>query len=1277
MSVLINGRTAVHKDSSGKVLTVDVCLTKVGKYTVPIPYLNMAQSQDSDKTAGGVFVDGNPACHQSSTFSKSRGDEPGNKKGIVSRKKGDYASFIMGSLNVQFEGTPAVRAMELMVSNARNTPPSPLLQAIGLPPLPKQAASEEALEPFEGPYFEPVIQEGRSDLHTRELVASLEDPHCQPEHEAFTCNEPGEIILSGLHRAVTSMALVAKEVTPREHKPNDRILIPLGKARHSRIGEDAEHEDIALVTLALKRYLSPDADEESLDNLREGWLYVYVDGHLWRELEVTDSGYRDVDLHTWHGTDGPDNQARPATGAVMDHLTVPNRLEDAPVEVQIAFSEVQWSWERISEFGGLKEDDPRLFHKVEEDETLTDIARYYPGATVEQLAELNDLEDPDQIQVDQLLKIRDLLTPPEDADERRQKRMGEPVDFDEAAKSDYEWVVSDPIGVADTLANALCGLLINQQNILSSLQGEHLIDSAENNPPNGPLLPMKEWYSELKKGVVSPTVPPLRKPDEHWRNHARHTTEMASLIYPSLFDQPHLETLSDDVRKSLEDAADKISQTDVETWLQVEERKAIRDAIRASRDALVQAFQEASPTTKGLRLAFEDYAIAPVNRYCQLWERFNELVDKIVIDPCNMDQQYDLPSKVKEEREADANPPSHEFLARLLNPQGDENMQHWHDMLFPTDAEVDLCSPDAPELPSPSDAPIQSAAFRIGDFAASLKEQERQFNQSQMTTATMANTSRGHTVINRALGVFYSYMEQGPPAQAKLMDIAPILRLVKGSGLPDFSQLMLVEAQQDLAGLHVLGEYRLERVQVNQVERLDRTERRNLTQEAPSQSSTQLRNKQGQVVGQSSLSSANDAAWQEVFKTNARLSPNETMVRARMTVLAVPVTSRLEQAARRAAPLSQGVVNSATFRAIPSGVAIFELMNFGTAMREIGEGDSGYEERLRGFGSAVIVSGAIVDAIAFWKGVEYMETRIQHHQNRALRSLGRTVKFGKYTFRLYRILGFAGNVAGSAFSMYDGYKAIQRNNHEAGYAHVLAGVLGLTGAALFFLGVLTGVAIALFIAAITAALVGSWLTHSPLESWAVNGPFSDEEAQRYSQSELADAETAWNVLQGLFFSPSITIKRETPPPWDTNGIWVSTNVLIPGFQAKNSVVEVVMEADLLRVESKGRLPEIRPERSLGVQEPHEVLPMNFENPGAVSQRFVYRLDIVESDQQANSWLRRTDTLRFDYHWRAKVRHHITESQTLPPESLGGHEPGWATPREWPLHTMNIASRNRQ
>ena len=133
-NVLINKRSAVHAGSSGTLLTPDVCNTPQGDSCPPVMYMNVARSADSDKTASSVKINGNEACHEDSTFSKSSADEGGRCGGIKSGKTRGKATFITSSGDVKIEGKAAVRQFDMMVSNDQNTLPMPLLQKGSAPP---------------------------------------------------------------------------------------------------------------------------------------------------------------------------------------------------------------------------------------------------------------------------------------------------------------------------------------------------------------------------------------------------------------------------------------------------------------------------------------------------------------------------------------------------------------------------------------------------------------------------------------------------------------------------------------------------------------------------------------------------------------------------------------------------------------------------------------------------------------------------------------------------------------------------------------------------------------------------------------------------------------------------------------------------------------------------------------------------------------------------------------------------------------------------------------
>ncbi len=147
-TVGINKMTVIHSASNGMTIAFpDVCLTPGPPAPpLPIPYPNIAMSTDTAKGAKTVSADGNPVCNADSNFSRSSGDEAGVNNGVASAKCMGKAEFVNYSFDVKIEGKGATRAMDLMLHNDKNTPPSPVIQ----PPL-MTVALEEPEEPEEEP----------------------------------------------------------------------------------------------------------------------------------------------------------------------------------------------------------------------------------------------------------------------------------------------------------------------------------------------------------------------------------------------------------------------------------------------------------------------------------------------------------------------------------------------------------------------------------------------------------------------------------------------------------------------------------------------------------------------------------------------------------------------------------------------------------------------------------------------------------------------------------------------------------------------------------------------------------------------------------------------------------------------------------------------------------------------------------------------------------------------------------------------------------------------
>ena len=94
---------------------------------------------------------------------------------------------------------------------------------------------------------------------------------------------------------------------------------------------------------------------------RPGFVYVFYENRLWRELEVrlTDgkTTYRDVDVAQYRLETGFDAVVRLPTGKPLDDIWLPAVWNDQPVSgLQVCFSEVQLSAERLQRL----EEDPAL-----------------------------------------------------------------------------------------------------------------------------------------------------------------------------------------------------------------------------------------------------------------------------------------------------------------------------------------------------------------------------------------------------------------------------------------------------------------------------------------------------------------------------------------------------------------------------------------------------------------------------------------------------------------------------------------------------------------------------------------------------------------------------------------------------------------------------------------------------------------------------------------------------------------------------------------------------
>lgn len=361
-NVLINGRTAVHAGSGGTLTTVDVCRTKIGKPIVNIPYTNIAKSSDAARTAGSVLINGQPVCNKASIFAVSTGDEPGDRLGVVSGTIKGKAEFITASPNVLIEGIPAERQADLMVSNNRNTAPMPLMQPGGPPPASLQTTAVQSRSSNPPPFKIALEVAGARSQNMKGVLVVTSGQIARDIPVGSTARAGGhrrELIIEDLPEG--SYDLVLRFADER----HDFCRIPLGRQLQT-CPKDKESAgwDTILVPVIPRCYLGEQPDRlettypRSDMETRTGWLYIYLDGRLWRELQVLpEGGVKDVNLAYDKGR----NQ-RTATASGDYVILLPYQINGKKPLIEMCYSEVQWDWARIDAMGGMAEDDPRQRH---------------------------------------------------------------------------------------------------------------------------------------------------------------------------------------------------------------------------------------------------------------------------------------------------------------------------------------------------------------------------------------------------------------------------------------------------------------------------------------------------------------------------------------------------------------------------------------------------------------------------------------------------------------------------------------------------------------------------------------------------------------------------------------------------------------------------------------------------------------------------------------------------------------------------------------------------
>jgi hypothetical protein len=191
------------------------------------------------------------------------------------------------------------------------------------------------------------------------------------------CNYADEVFRDYLERTGLSGQNYRIPVDVIEAEPDDEPLIE-------------EKLYTTLVPVAPVRFIRPKEpgpafpveQDRHLAPLREGWLYLFLDGHLWREIQVriiegARPVFADVNLTRHQG-----REERPATVEADTRLLLPYRVGDErkPDALQICYAEQQWGWSYVCRLGGMDPQDPRYIEALHSGEHYK---RDYQGIPVD------------------------------------------------------------------------------------------------------------------------------------------------------------------------------------------------------------------------------------------------------------------------------------------------------------------------------------------------------------------------------------------------------------------------------------------------------------------------------------------------------------------------------------------------------------------------------------------------------------------------------------------------------------------------------------------------------------------------------------------------------------------------------------------------------------------------------------------------------------------------------------------------------------------------------
>lgn len=939
-------------------------------------------------------------------------------------------------------------------------------------------------------------------------------------------------------------------------------LIPLGQGLPVTRDDTSTDALTALGQIKPVRFADPEGTQ--LAPLRDnGRLYIFVGGYLWRELVVSDDGnsFRDINLAKYQGCDQrpPDDGMETEVGAI----TIPHRLNGGPVLLQVAFSEVPWSWALIEILGGLADEDPRYLPDLPEHTPYrwhrdnVDHALRLQRTTLLNVNSFDGQGSPDTLKQTALIGAWQANNHYNQPDENGLLALPQ------LSRADIQdnlpvAALQDPLGIANNMVGLIQLHTEDLKSHLASIEGDPDLPDLADAAPNSCINPNAIDKEEHGKSALYAYQLLFNEELHEWSQTRR------GRRYEDK--SPHA--------RNLRAAASRIDRNELEKILRVEERRELRQHIRSLRQALVHWLEgnlaDGSPANSDQPLlvscqqALLDLAWLPVpdqNQHLQvadwdsphttpdysaLWASINGILSGAGPDPSVIDSNYDANPDPDYQPGKD---PIQTWLASLLAER-----HPLHRALFPSPGQIPLEQDYQPDTREENIfSPPQGSDFRASAFAA-LFSGEEQSDDDDLSAFDYLKKVRAQASTTLACLLFHFQQQWQKALEQKSTEQADILmRLTKASGEKDLRGLRLVKEGQTLPEGKIIIEAEAT------FNGLKRQERRSIVRQGGLDTPGRVAlfdPKTLEAVGSTDITDLtlnrglpqplDKPKWQQQF----RIVSNDGLARASATVIAIPSTSEyIRHWHQPDTPASPGTTTAtltlkATSKVLPPIWAVLEVYNLQSINSEVDRGGWDNNKKIKAGYSLLALVYALTDTAIQLAGEDktvraLSAFALKKEADWANQLVKGNVYIGKLGVNTFKGIGFLLSAAGAIMVTFDAIGQWQKANRTRAVVHGVEAA-ALAGAAASQLGraVVSKMAEraillrlgpwgwAFFGISIIASVIAHSLELSPIERWASYGPFSKDTDLRFTEEyEGLNAKQIYRALLSLLLAPQINVQQ--------------------------------------------------------------------------------------------------------------------------------------------------------